>query len=154
MKQKSLAISWCPPPSYAWKFLLKDFFWNNKEFSNDFFWYSQTKIFRRKDVIPPITNKNFRYPKVFEILMGCPPKFSALWDPKFRRKNVIPTVMHKMFRHHKTSETFKGCPRKFSALWDPNFSTENVIPPFSSTKLFETKKFLKHSRIPVRVFLH
>ena len=138
-----------PSPFFAWKFSIKELFWNTTVFSNELFWYSQTKSFRRKIVTPPIMNKNFRYPKVFEILMGCPPKFSALWDPKFRRKNVIPTVMHKMFRHHKTSETFKGCPRNFLALWDQKLSTEKRDTPFSSTKHLETRNFLKNSRIPL-----
>ena len=57
-----------------------------------------------------------------------------------------------MFRYPKFSETFKGCPWTFSALWDQSFRRKNVIPPFSSTKLFETKNFLKNSRFPLRKF--
>ena len=60
--------------------------------------------------------------------------------------------MHKIFRYPKTSETLKGYPRKFSVLWDQNFSTEKCDTPFSSTKLFETKNFLKKSRILLRKF--
>ena len=33
-----------------------------------------------------------------------------------------------------------------------NFRRKNVIPPFSSIKLFETKNFLRNSRIPLRKF--
>ena len=60
--------------------------------------------------------------------------------------------MHKIFRCPKFSETLKGYPRNFSALWDKNFSTEKRDTPFSSTKLFETKNFLKNSRISLRKF--
>ena len=70
----------------------------------------------------------------------------------FRRKNVISPSIHKMFRYPKFSEILKRCPWTFSALWDQNFRRKNVIPPFWSTKLFETKNFLKNSRIPLRKF--
>ena len=41
------------PPSYASKISRKEFFWKTEVFCNGIFWYSQTKTFRRKMVIPP-----------------------------------------------------------------------------------------------------
>ena len=52
VRQKISTKSWCPP-FYAWKFSIKEFFWKTKVFSNEIFWYSETKTFRRKIVIPP-----------------------------------------------------------------------------------------------------
>ena len=43
-------------------------------------------------------------------------------------------------------------PMKFFGTETKNFRRKNVIPPFSSIKLFETKNFLKNSRIPLRKF--
>ena len=82
VKQKILAKPWCPP-SYAWKFSIKEIFRNTTVFSNEIVWYSQTKTLRRKNVIPPIMNKTFQYPKFSEILKGSPQKNSALWGTKF-----------------------------------------------------------------------
>ena len=78
--------------------------------------------------------------------------FGTVRQKNFRRKIVIPPIMHKIFRYPKFSEALKGCPRNFSALWDQKFSTEKRDTPFSFIKLFETKNFLKNSRIPLRKF--
>ena len=81
LRKKNSAESWCPP-YYAWKFSIKEYFWNSRVFSNEIIWFSQTKNFRRKNVITPIMKKVFRYPKFSETLKGCPRTFSALWDQK------------------------------------------------------------------------
>ena len=70
------------PPSYAWEFSIKEFFWNSTVFPNEIIWFSQTKNFRRKNVITPIRKKVFRNPKFSETLRGCSRNFSALWDHK------------------------------------------------------------------------
>ena len=152
VRQKNSAKSWCPPPSYVWKFSIKELFWNTTVFSNEIFRYSQTENFRRKNVIPPILNKIFRYPNFSETLKGSPQKNSALWGPKFPTENVLPPVMHKIFRYPKFPETFKGCPRKVSALWDAIFSTENVIPPFHQQNFSKPEIFSKTVGIPYQIF--
>ena len=63
-----------PRPSYAWKFSIKEFFWNNtKVFSNEMFRYSETKTsMENLDTPPPppplictpLICKLFRYPKL------------------------------------------------------------------------------------------
>ena len=58
-----------PRPSYAWKFSIKEFFWNNtKVFSNEMFRYSETKISteNRKSWHNPLKHKYFRYPKLMK----------------------------------------------------------------------------------------
>ena len=139
VRQKNSAESWCPP-SYAWEFSIKDFVWNSTVFPNEIIWFSQTKTFRRKNVITPIMNKIFRNPKISKTLKGYPQNFQHCETQIFRRKNVIPPNMHKIFPYPEFPETFKVCPRKLSALWDPNFSTENVIPPLFIHKTFQNQK--------------
>ena len=104
---------------------------------------------------PPLLSINFfatgRFLKhstegfTYQIYRHCETK-------NFRRKNVIPPSMHKYFRYPKISETFKGCPRIFLALWDKKFSTEKRDTPFFIHIFFETKNFLKNSRISLRKF--
>ena len=96
VKQKILAKSWCPPPFYAWKFSEKEFFWNTKLFTNEKFWYSQTKNFRRKIVIIPIIHKSSPYPKISETLKVYPRTFPALWNQKYStEKRDTPVFIHK-----------------------------------------------------------
>ena len=127
-----------PSPSYAWKFSMKEFFWNTKVFSNKIFRYSETKQFRRKIVIPVLCIKCFNTPiflthwrEVHEYFRHCETK-------NFRRKIVI---MHKIFRYPKYSETLKGCPPNFSALWDQNFPTGKRDTPVFIHKTFWNRKF-------------
>ena len=104
---------------------------------------------------PPLLSINFlatgRFLKhstegfTYQIYRHCETK-------NFGRKNVIPPSMHKYFRYPKISETFKGCPRIFLALWDKKLSTEKRDTPFFIHIFFETKNFLKNSRISLRKF--
>ena len=96
----------------------------------------------------------FWYPKLVKHWWVPSRSFSALLDKKFSTENCDTPIMHKIFRYPKFSETLKRCPRNCSALWDQKFLTEkrDIPPPFSSIKLFETRNFLKNSRIPLRNF--
>ena len=71
-------------PSYACKFSIKEFFLNTKVVSNEIFWYSHTKTFRRKIVIPPPIHKIFFWNT--EWFPG--EVFSVLWDEKHFEKTV------------------------------------------------------------------
>ena len=117
-------------PSYAWKFSMKEFFWNTKVFSNKFFRYSETKQFRRKIVIPVLCIKFFNTPNFLTHWREAHEYFRRCETKHFRRKLVIPPIMHKIFRYPKFSETLKGCPRNFSALWDQKFSMETFDTPY------------------------
>ena len=55
-----------PPPFYAWKFSLKEFFWSSKVFSNEIFRYSETKTSRENRDAPPTLSQPFRYPKIMQ----------------------------------------------------------------------------------------
>ena len=119
--------------------------------AHEIFRHYETKIFRRKLVIPPIMHKIFRYPRFSETLKGFPRNFSALWDKKFRRKLVIPLLCIKISRYPKTSETLKGCPRNFSALWDKIFD-ENLWYPHLCIKFFDTQVSWNIEGMPTKFF--
>ena len=140
------------PPSYAWKFSIKSFSETPQCSPMKHFGTVRQKLFDGKTWYPLLWIRCFDTPNFLKHWREAHEIFQHCETQIFRRRNVIPPIMHKIFRYPKSSETFKGCPRNFSALWDPKFSTENVIPPFSSTKLFETRNFLKSSNIPLRNF--
>ena len=129
-KRKSMK-SWRPPPSFAWQFSIKEFFWNATVFSNEIFRNCQTKFFRRKNLKPPIMNKIFRCPKFSKTFKGCPRIFSALWDPNFSTKSVIPFSSTKLFETRNFLKNRRIPLRNFSTLWDMKILTENrdMRPP-------------------------
>ena len=104
------------------------------------FRHCETKIFRRKNVIPPIMHKIFRYPKVSETLKGGYPRnFSALWDQNFsieNRDTPPPLLSIKYFslREFSKTEWFPG--EVFSVLWDKKFFDKTVkLPPSFAWKI-------------------
>ena len=122
VRQKNSMKPWCPS-SYAWKFSIKEFFWNTKVFSNGIFWYSETKTFRWKIVIPPslLSIKFFPYQKFLETQNGSLAKFfrscqkknfdkTVKFPPSFARKFSIP----EFFRHTEvfSYEFYRHCETK------------------------------------------
>ena len=78
--------------------------------------------------------------------------FGTVRPKIFDGKTCYPLLCIKFFdtpnflKHWRDAhEIFRHCETK-------NFRRKNVIPPFSSMKLFETRNFLKNSRIPLRNF--
>ena len=63
------------PPSYAWKFSIKVFFWSTKVFSNEIFQYSETKIATENRDTPPSFIQNFSGPEFSETPKDSPTKF-------------------------------------------------------------------------------
>ena len=111
-------------------------FWSD---AREIFRHCETIIIRRKNVIPPVMHKFFRYPKFFETLKGCPRNVLALWDQKFSTENrdtpssLPPPLLSIFFRYQIFSDTqIRKVPlRNFSALWDRHFLTENRDTPSS-----------------------
>ena len=100
-----------------------------------FFGTVRQKIFDGNLWYPLLCIKFFDTPNFLRHWRDAHEIFRHCETKKFRRKIVIPPIMHKIFRYPKFSETLKGCPRNFSSI-----------------KLFETRNFLKNSRIPLRKF--
>ena len=94
--------------------------------AHEIFRHCETKIFRRKHVIPPIKHKIFPIPQTFWNIEGMPTKFfGTVREKSFDGNMWYPLLCIKFFRYPKLSETLKGCPQNLSALWDKKFSTKN-----------------------------
>ena len=154
VRQKKLIKSWCPPPSFEWKISLKEFFWNTTVFSKEIVWYSQTKTLRRKYVIPPIMNKNFRYPKFFETFKGGPKIFLALWDPIFfDGKRDTPSFHPQNFSKSETFSKTVGLPYEiFRHCETYKFRLKIVICPLLAINFFRYQNFLENRRVPLQKF--
>ena len=86
VRQKTVRQNRDAPSSYAWKFSIKEFFWNTKVISNGIFRYSATKTFRRKIVIrfPPflLSMNNFSLQKISKTQNGSLAQFSRFREIK------------------------------------------------------------------------
>ena len=154
VRQKVPTKPWCPRPSYAWKFSIKEFFWNNlKVFSNEMFRYSETKTSTENldTPPPPPLIQTFSVPEISETLKDSPRrKFSALWDKNFSTENLEtppPPPLIQTFSMPEINETLKDSPLpNFSALWDKKISTENRKSWHNPLKhkYFRYLKLMKH----------
>ena len=141
-------------PSYAWKFSIKEFFWNTKVFlfSNEIFRYSETKTSTENRDTPPPLIQTFSIPEISEILKGPPTKFFGTVRQKiFDRKSwnsPPPPLIHKLFSCRKFSETQHRRIHlpNFSALWDKKISTQNRKSWHNPLKhkIFWYPKLMKH----------
>ena len=146
-----------PPPSYGWKFSIKKNFWNTKVFSNEIFWYSETKTFRRKIVIPPpplLSIENFSLPEIFwnTAQKSSLAKFFRPCEVKKIRQNreASPLLCSKIFdtrilSKHRSFEFYRQCETKIfqrslaiSPSHAQNFAIHEI---FWNTELFPNEIF-------------
>ena len=128
-------------PLLCIKFFDTSIFLKHWRDAHKIFRHCETKIFRRKIVIPPIVHKNFSIPQFFKKIQGMLKKFFGRKRQKnFRQKTVIPPIMHKFFQYLKVSETLKGCPQNFRHCETKKFRRENVIP-LSMHRFFQYPNF-------------
>ena len=83
--------------------------------------------------------------------------FSIQWDNKFFcRKTWYSPLSHKIFRFSQLSETRNGSSTNwFGTLRQNNFDRKSWYPPpILWLTFFNTRNFLKHRRVPVRIFRH
>ena len=99
-----------------------------------------TKNFRQKNVIPPIMNNVFRYPKSSETLKRCPGNFSVLWD------HIFPTKVCDKFSIPEIFWNIEGMPTKYFGTRRKKMFGGNTWYPlicigyFDYPKLSETLK--------------
>ena len=129
------------------------------------------KLFITTENRDPPTLLCFLCMKVFDTRIFLKPRrvplrnFSVLWDKKkFDGKSCYslpppPLLIHKSFRYRKFSETLhRRAPlRDVSVLRHKLIDRKSLysLPPPSllSIKVFDTKNFLKHREVPLRIFL-
>ena len=63
----------------------------------------------------------------------------------------LPPLIHELFRYRKFCETeTEGFPYEVSRFVRQQIFIENRDVPFVGIKLFDTRSFLKHRRVPLR----
>ena len=148
VRQKISIKPWCPPPSYAWKFSIKEFFWNTEVFSDEIFWYSQTKTFRRK-IFSVLWNKK-KFPR-----WSFPPSFAWKFSiPEFFRNTEV--FSYEFYRHCETkifqrSLVISPSYAENFAIHEIFWNTEllpNEIFRYCVTKVFDGETWYPPSLIP------
>ena len=132
VRQKVPTKPWCPP-SYAWKFSIKEFFWNTKVFSNEIFRYSDTKTSTENCDTPPLI-QTFSIPEIIATVKDSPTEiFGTVRQKIFDGKSwysLLPPLIQ-TFSIPEINETLKDSPtplRKFSAVRKKT-SIENLETP-------------------------
>ena len=145
-----------PPPSYPWKYKISEVFWNTEWFAYEVFWYCEIRNFRRKIVIfhlslSPLLSLKLCDKGIFLKNRRVPPRrFSLLWDKRiiFDGKYwQYHPLIHKIVQYQKFSETQKGSRTKYFGTLSQKYCNGKLF-----LKFFDTRKFLKHRRVPVRSF--
>ena len=143
------------PPPLIHKFFRYQKFCETEGTPYEVFRSCETKNFRQNHDAPrPLVNENFRFKNFFKHRRSLLRSFSALWDQKFsteKRDTPLSDASNfsipEVFRYTEVlnNEIFRYCETK-KLRW------KNVIPPFSSIKPFETRTFIKKSRISWQKF--
>ena len=139
-------------PSYAWKFSIKEFFWDTKVFFNEIFRYSETKTSTENRDTPLPLIQTFSIPEIIATVKDSPTEiFGTVRQEFFDGKSWYsppPPLIHKLFRYRKFSETQHRRVHlpNFSALWDKKISTENWKSWHNPLKhkIFWYPKLMKH----------
>ena len=121
---------WCPP-SYAWKFSIKEFFWNTKAFSNEIFRYIETKT-STENRDNPLSIKYFSLPEIFWNTEWLPGEvFSVLWDKKIFDKTVkLPPSFAWKFSIPEFFRNTEGFSYEFSRHWETKIFQRKIVIPF------------------------
>ena len=91
---------------------------------------------------------NFRCPKLFETQKGA---FTKWFGTVRQKKSWFSAPRHEKDRHLKLSEIQKNPQRKDSVLRQNNSNGKSWFPPPPVfLTFFETRKFLKHRKVPLR----
>ena len=118
------------------------------------FRHSETKSFLRKNVLPFIRYKNFRYPNFSETLKGCPQNFSAPWDQKISPERCDTPCYVWIFSLPPNYLNHWRMPTKFVGSLRPKFFAGKTWYTLLYMKLFDTPTFPKHWTEAHRKFRH
>ena len=151
--QRSLVIS----PSYAKNVSIPEIFWNKGGFPYEIFQLCETKTLTKSRDTPPssLIRKIFDT-RIFLKHRRVPPrKLWALRDEKLlAQKDNILFLCVEFFGNRFFSEKHKGSPAKvFETVRQKLWHKIVIQPPLLlSIKIFDTRRFLKHRRVPLRNF--
>ena len=129
VRQKVRTKPWCPPPSYAWKFSMKELFWNTtKVFSNEIFRYSETQTSTENRDTPPFI-QTFSIPEIIATVKDYPTEsFGTVRQKIFDGKSwypLPPLWCIKLFATRNFLMHRSVPQRNFSVLWDKKFWTKS-----------------------------
>ena len=101
----------------------------------------------------PIGAWNFSIPQIFWKIEGMPMKFFGTVRQKISDKKLwYPLLCIIFFNTSKFPKHWGDAHEFFRQCEIKIFRSKNVIRAFSSIKLFETRSFIKNSKIPLRNF--
>ena len=116
-------------PSFAWNFVIPEFFRTTEGSIYECYRLCETRIFQRNLVISPV-QKIFRYTNFSETRKCSPTKFSGtVTDTKFstEKHDTPSSLMHKIFWYPKFSDTPKCSPKKFFGTVRQKILNENSL---------------------------
>ena len=120
--------------------------------------WDQKKLHENRDA-PFFIHNSYIYQKFSEAQNGSPTEFFGTVRLKvFDRKSWNPPIMHKIFWYPKFSETLKGSRGKFFSpgrqklFGKTVMISRSVMFPLLCMEISDTRSFLKHKRVPLRIF--
>ena len=154
-KRSTKIVIIVPPPTYPQNFSTSIFFWNTESFPYDGFWYCETSTFRRTVVMSPISFilKIFSMLAVFRNIEGTIYKVFQHCEKKdFQRSLVISPSYAKNVSIPEILWNKRGFPYEIFQYCETKTLTKSRDTPPSSLiqKIFDTRIFLKHRRVPPR----
>ncbi len=144
--KKILTKPWWPSPSYAWKFSIKEFFWNTKMFANEIFGYTETE---NRDTTPLI-HKIFFPTRNFLKQNGSLARFfrSCAIKKVFDKTVKLPPCFAWNFSIPEIFRNTEGFSYDFYRQWDKDFSAEFSDIPIFCIKICDARNFLNHLSVP------
>ena len=150
---KNFSTETCDTPYYAQNFSDTPNFLKHWRDAHEIFQHCETKIFRRKLVIPSIMHETFRYPNFFRNIEGMPTKFFGTVRQKIFDGNLwYPLLCIKIFDTPKFRKHWRGAHEIFRHCETKNFRRKHVIPPFMHKNFPIPQTFWNIEGMPTKFF--
>ena len=141
-----------PPPFLSMKFFdTRRFLKHRRVALRCFLFLWEKKISKQNRDTPLLCMSFFDIPNFFDTLKGFPQNVLATWDRIFSPENINSfPLINKLVSIPERSDTQKCFLTKFfvSVVWDGKSLIKPWCPPFPWMKIFYTRSFLKHKRLP------
>ena len=152
MRQKFFENTVMHPPLLCMKFFDTGIFWKHRRLPLRIFRHCETKNIEQRIVRSPSYAKIFSIPEIFWNIEWFPHKIWHCETKNFRWKIVIPPhplslIQNFFFIPENFSKHWS-----FSVLWDKKNRQNYVAPFLLCARIFDTRSFLKHRRVPLQNF--